>query len=178
MSRSRSRSVTTSASAVDTQNLNLQDIEGVAVAGVRGPVSIELSDQGAIKAGRDIALAGMNTFRDNIELTGDVLRTGRRQTETVLEFGADVLRTGRRQTEGVLDIGRDIAFAGIGAFEENVQLTRDILQAGRRQSETAAGLAGSVLARESTNVDPRLENITKFALIGAAVVVAVLIFKG
>ncbi len=120
---SRSRTDTRSSSTVDTQNLNLQDIEGLAVAGVRGPVNIELSDQGAIEAGTEIALAG------------------------------------------------------IGGFEENVQLTRDIIQAGRAQSETVAGLAGAVLARESQNVDPRLENITQTALIAAGVVVAIIVFR-
>ena len=118
-----SKAKTTVTEIVDTQNINLQDIEGFAIAGVEGPVAVTLSDQGAIEA------------------------------------------------------GRDIAFAGLEGFAENVDLTRDIIAAGRAQSETVAGLAGAVLERESTNVDPRLETITKFALVGAAVIVVVLIFK-
>ena len=112
-SRSESRSTQTT----DTQNLNLQEIEGIAIAGNEGAVSVTLSDQGVVEA-------------------------------------------------------------GFAAFSDTIDFAQSILQAGNEQSESVVGLASSVLARESTNTDPRLQTIAVTALIAAGVIVAIVIFKG
>ena len=85
----------------------------------------------------------------------------------------------------VADVGGDVNLtlsdqgaiqAGSDAFADAVSFARDALQNSFTQSETVAGLAGDVLARESTNTDARFEGVTKIALIATAVVVVVVLF--
>lgn len=113
LSSSKSKSQVTTT----TSNANQQDIGGIALANIDGPVSLNLSDQGAIEA-------------------------------------------------------------GFGAFSEAVSFARDALDNSFTQSETVAGLASGVLARESTNTDPRLQNVTFIALGIAGLVIAIVLFKG
>ena len=93
MSGSRSTTRTTSTSVVDTQNLNLQDIEGVAFAGEFGG-DVTLTDQGSVEAARQIAIAALGVgragFEETAALTREVLTAGRRQTETVAGIASDI----------------------------------------------------------------------------------------
>ena len=122
----RSSSRSTSTTSTDVQNINLQDIDGVAVL-TEGNVAITQSDAGAIEAGRQIAIAGLDT--------------------------------------------------GLTGFRETVDLTREVLQAGRRQTETVAGIASSIAARESGNTDARLEGLTRTIVIGSGIVLVVVLFN-
>lgn len=120
-----SRSTSSSTTRTDVQNINLQDIEGLAVAGVDGDVT--LTDQGAIQAARDIALVGLDTGR-----------TG---------------------------------------FSEVLDLAGGVLRSGQAQNETIAGLTGDIAARESSNTDARLGDLTRLVVVGAGVVLVVVIFS-
>lgn len=210
-----SSSSSSSSSAVNTQNLNLQEIDGVAVAGVDGNVSIETTDQGTVDAARDIALRGLDTgltgFQEAVDLGRDVVASGERGAQAVVDAGvtlgqesADLARDAisftESQTRNVLDFAsgaqreavdlvadsqdRSFDFAGDvnRGFQESVTgLTEDFLQAGERLVgdviEFAGGTGNQIIAateriqaRESGNTDARLEQITRVALIGAAVI--------
>ena len=105
-----SRSRSTSTTSTDVQNINLQDIEGLAVAGVGGDVT--LTDQGSIAAARDIALAGLDT--------------GRTGFSEVLDLATGVLRAGQAQTQAGLGLAGDIAAResqNVGARFENITRT-------------------------------------------------------
>jgi len=105
-----SRSRSTSTSSTDVQNINIQDIEGLAVAGVEGDVI--LTDQGSIAAARDIALAGLDT--------------GRTGFSEVLDLATGVLRAGQAQTQAGLGLAGDIAAResqNVGARFENITRT-------------------------------------------------------
>ena len=105
-----SRSRSTSTTSTDVQNINLQGIEGLAVAGVEGDVI--LTDQGSIAAARDIALAGLDT--------------GRTGFSEVLDFATGVLRAGQSQTQAGLGLAADIAAResqNVGARFENITRT-------------------------------------------------------
>ena len=117
--------MTQSTSVVDTQNLNLQDIEGVAFAGEFGG-DVTLSDQGSVEAARQIAIAALGV--------------------------------------------------GAAGFEETAALTREVLTAGRQQTETVAGIASSIAARESGNTGARLEGLTRTIVIGSGLVLVVVLF--
>ena len=109
----RSRSTSTSSTRTDVQNINLQDIEGLAVV-ARGNVDISQTDQGAIRAARDIALEGL-----------DVGRTG--FTE-VLDLATATLRSGQAQTQAGLGLAGSIAAResqNVGARFETI--TRNVI---------------------------------------------------
>ena len=82
--------------------------------------------------------------------------------------------------QGSLDVARDIALAGLDTgrtgFSEVLDLAGSVLAGGRAQNETIAGIASDIAARESGNVDARLENITRVIAIGGVVVVVVFFF--
>lgn len=149
---SRSRSSTAARSDTSTQNLNLQEIDGVAVAGVGGDVRIATTDQGTVDAARDIAIAALDTGREGFNEAADVARdsidfAGDTQ-ERAFDFAGDV---NEGFQESVTDIvGKVFEFAG-GTGEKIIDATERIQ------------------ARESSNTDARLEEITRVALIGAAI---------
>ena len=107
-----SRSRSTSTTSTDVQNINLQGIEGLAVAGVDGNVILTQTDQGAIQAARDIALVGLDT--------------GRTGFSEVLDLATGVLRAGQAQTQAGLGLAGDIAAResqNVGARFENITRT-------------------------------------------------------
>ena len=107
----RSRSTSTSTTRTDVQNINLQDIDGLAVV-ARGNVDIQQTDQGAIAAARDIALTGL-----------DVGRTG---FSEVLDLASATLRAGQVQTQAGLGLAGSIAAResqNVGARFENITRT-------------------------------------------------------
>lgn len=59
-SKTVQQSTETNIQDIDTTNIDLEVVDGVGVADVGGDVQIIVSDQGAIDAGRDIALSGLD----------------------------------------------------------------------------------------------------------------------
>lgn len=155
-----SDSRSSSRSAVSTQNLNLQEIDGVAVAGVDGSVSIETTDEGTVAAAHDIAVRGIEAssegFQEAADVASDAIDAGVEQTGAVLEFATTAQRD-------AFDFAGDVAHG----FEDVV---RDVIDFAGGTGEQVIDATERIQARESGNTDARLQEITRVALIGAAVV--------
>jgi hypothetical protein len=209
-----SSSSTASTQTTATQNLNLQEISGVAVAGVDGNVSITATDQGTVDAARDIATniidAGAGAFQETVDLADAAIASGERGAQSVVDAGVrfgqeagdlarDVLFSGERLTETSLDFARGsqgdaldfardaqsdsfrlVELSSMG-FNETVgglvedflaigeNLVGDVLEFAGGSGARLTDAAAAIQARESGNTDARLEDITRYALIGAVV---------
>lgn len=194
-----SRSSSSSQQSTQTQNLNLQEIGGIAVAGSEGvTIRSTTTDQGTVDAARDIAITALDTgltgFQEAGDLARDVLASSERQTGSVLDFAAgaqegvfDVVDASQARAfdfAGDVNLGFQEALGGvtedfIGAGQSILERVIDVVQGAGRQ---VVDVTERVQARESTNTDARLEEIARVALIGAGVVVvavvAVPLFSG
>ena len=182
----RSSSTTQNEENTDARQVGVTDVSGVSLAQVSGGRNIiTTTDQGAIDAGRDIALEGLHVGQRGLEEAGGVL--------------TDLVNLGVEQsleTGATLRASQDRAFSFAESVQEgNERVLVDSLAATERVTDNAFGFVGdlvnqvievvgdsgtrlvdsigAVQARESTNTDARLEGITRVALIGAGVVVAV-----
>jgi hypothetical protein len=110
-------------------NLGLQEIEGPAVANVGGSTNILTTDQGAVDAGRDIALEALAVGERNF----DVVSAG---LELALDRGSEGLRAG-------LDAGADAQAGALRFAGEVFDASRASLDANYDRSLAFANEASS-----------------------------------
>ena len=199
---SSKKSVTNITEVFDTENISIADLEdSVALAGVRdSTISIVQTDQGALEVAGDIASEGFDfigaAFSENVKLTRDVLDFQDAANERVaitlaagqseaLGFGADALDFADRSQVEAFAFGTD-------ALQLTAQVSADSIDFAGELASSFSELAGGqstqllsaidrIQARESTNTDARLGDITKVALIVAGgvafVAIAVPVFR-
>lgn len=87
----KSSSSSTQQQTTQTQNLSLQDLDGVTVAGSEN-VTLRLSDQGAIEAGKDIAMQALDGVQESARGLFDFLKEREAATvDTIATHSADSL---------------------------------------------------------------------------------------
>lgn len=70
-SRSSTTQETTNVQDIDTTTISLEDIDGLGFANIGGDVAVQVSDSGAIAAGENIALSGLDFGGDVVERAFD-----------------------------------------------------------------------------------------------------------
>ncbi len=118
---SRSRSTTTvqetAIQDIDTTTAQLEDIDGLGIANVGGDVAVQVSDQGAIEAARDIGLSALDF--------------GGGTVERAFDFGADIF-------------GESVDFLGETTQRSTRALAGAIQTAGEQTRSDTANLLGNV----------------------------------
>lgn len=105
---SKSSSKTSSSTSTNSANLNFQNVDGPAFGEAGGDVVVISSDQGAIQAGKEIALESIREGASGLEelsmLTGDVLDSGGRIVDRSLDVVENFIQ---EQSDLTRDLVRD-----------------------------------------------------------------------
>jgi hypothetical protein len=101
MSVSKPNKNTTDQTITNTQNLNLQDLEGPTVAGrAGGDINMVTTDQGAVEAGTALAARALDVSAQGNE---DALEFGEGALTESLNFGGDALEANVKTSDKALD---------------------------------------------------------------------------
>lgn len=172
----RSRQTQTSSTSVT--NLNLQDTAGVTLAQSSGN-TITVTDQGALRAGVDVALAGFDFGSDALSLAD-------RSVGGALAFGSDALndavsfadRSSSRVLEAAESAGErsDATFArafefGRDLFDSSIETVSGVLREGQAQLGNTVTNLNAIARQQSTTEAERVQDIASQALKVGAVMV-------
>lgn len=194
MSSSSAKTSSSQQQTTDTENLNLQSTSGVTVVGSSG-VTLQQTDQGAIKAGVDIGKSAINlgqsgidagvavgtagldaaraAYTGSLSLVGDVtshaIDAANASGDRVERFATDAIDVNsdlaKQLSGGVLDYAKSIFDAAIQSNTSTV--------AGAIAGDASLAQQVSQSSQQSIN-DAVVKLVTVIAVAGAAV----LIFKG
>jgi hypothetical protein len=169
MSSSRSRSDTILNTTQTSENLNVQDVDGITVAGVDGGVSIVQTDHNAIGSAHDLAQRSVDAAES---ISRDSMAFAAGLTDSSI---GSISRGFERYAEGVGNAYEN-AFSGVSGA---VQRTQDTVGA-------AVDAILSIGKEQNTSADQRIADISTQAqrnllvMVGifGAVVIAYTLYKG
>jgi hypothetical protein len=189
----RSSSTTVVDDRTDARQVGQENISGVGVGQTGGNVTVNVTDRGAVEEGvalaRDAIYAGAQGLEELTTFGRDVLSFGADQnletaatlrdtTDRAFAFGdrvvGEALESSRAGQEQVIGFAGDVV---ANYLDEGGALLDRVVTAVQDSGRSFVGAVNDTFARESTNTDARLENITKYVLIGGGLVVAVALYS-
>lgn len=141
MSSSKSKQQTIN----ETQQLNLQGVDGIAVAGKTGDISIAVTDGGAVASMRGVSADALDAMSRS---TGASVEAMRRSVSDAFYFGGDALDAMRRTSTESVDAMRRTTGDALSA---NTSVSRDALGTNERISRDAVSEAAKI-SRQALDV--------------------------
>ena len=167
---SRSSSSSTQVTDVDTTNINLQDLEGINIAGTSGPVSIAVTDAGAIMVAGEIAESAIDA---NLDATLGIIDASSAAIETVADVAGESLDFGLESLEAVQQTQSEALGFGAGVLEIAAGIFERGQEASTQQVATTVGGLTEIARQQSTSEAQRVQQIAIIA-VGALVAVFLL----
>lgn len=133
MSHSENKPKSTQTSSTSVTNFNLQDTEGVAVAGTGNSVRVTQTDYGALSAAGDFANAALDVGVEALRLGNDNLGTASQLAGRGLDTALDA-------TRGALSFGEHVV-------DSNETIARDAMQGVSDVGGAALDFAGNIFDR-------------------------------
>lgn len=187
----KSRQTQTSSTSVS--NLNVQDTEGVTVAGNEGPVNVYTTDQRLADAAEAMASealrVGGNALTDAFDVSRDVVDHAGRSIKDAFGFAdnlaadviaesADTRRDTFEFTTDTLDMGERLvgnmrSFTE-GLFGDAVEAVTGVVKESQAQLGNTVSNINTIARQQATSSDERVQNIAEKALYAAGAMVALL----
>lgn len=141
--------------------------------------TVVTTDQGAVQAGADIARQAIGSGEANLDVVTEFAKNAQNRSLDVAESAlSDATGTVQKALDQGTGLARDTLYTGAdlakGFADESRGLVNDVVGQVDRQGQAFIQAVDTLQARESTNTDARLQDITQKVIYlgGAAIVVA------